>query len=106
MIREYFLNREQLIATFVLIDSRIEPQQSDLDFVSFLGQNGIPLSIVFTKVDKQNQRETALNVNAFKKALKEEWEELPPIFITSSVSGTGRSKILNYIEETNKRLFE
>lgn len=104
MIKDYFLNREQLVSTFVLIDSRIPPQKTDLDFVSFLGRNGIPLSIVFTKVDKQNQRETALNVNAFKKALAEEWDELPPIFITSSVSGTGRSKILNYIEETNANL--
>lgn len=102
MIKDYFINREELVSTFVLIDSRIEPQKIDLDFISFLGRNGIPLSIVFTKVDKQNQRETALNVNAFKNALAEEWEELPPIFITSSVSGTGRSKILNFIEETNK----
>ncbi|MBR6418496.1 MAG: YihA family ribosome biogenesis GTP-binding protein [Bacteroidales bacterium] len=102
MIKDYFVNREELVSTFVLIDSRIEPQKIDLDFISFLGRNGIPLSIVFTKVDKQNQRETALNVNAFKNALAEEWEELPPIFITSSVSGTGRSKILTFIEETNK----
>lgn len=104
MIKEYFIHREQLVSTFVLIDSRIEPQKNDLEFISFLGRNGIPLSIVFTKVDKQNQRETALNVNAFKKALAEEWEELPQIFITSSVSGTGRSKILNFIEETNNEL--
>lgn len=104
MIKDYFINREELVSTFVLIDSRIEPQKIDLDFISFLGRNGIPLSIVFTKVDKQNQRETALNVNAFKNALAEEWEELPPIFITSSVSGTGRSKILTFIEETNKRV--
>lgn len=104
MIKDYFINREQLVSTFVLIDSRIAPQKIDLEFISFLGRNGMPLSIVFTKVDKQNQRETALNVNAFKKALAEEWEELPQIFITSSVSGTGRSKILNYIEETNKEL--
>lgn len=102
MIKDYFINREELVSTFVLIDSRIEPQKIDLDFISFLGRNGIPLSIVFTKVDKQNQRETALNVKAFKNALAEEWEELPPIFITSSVSGTGRSKILTFIEETNK----
>lgn len=102
MIKDYFINREELVSTFVLIDSRIEPQKIDLDFISFLGRNGIPLSIVFTKVDKQNQRETALNVNAFKNALAEEWEELPPIFITSSVSGTGRSKILTFIEETNR----
>lgn len=101
MTNDYLLQRETLMNTFVLIDSRLTPQQIDLDFISFLGQNGIPLSIVFTKADKQNQRETALNVNAFKKALSNEWEELPPIFITSSVSGTGRSKILDYIELIN-----
>lgn len=101
MTNDYLLQRETLMNTFVLIDSRLTPQQIDLDFISFLGQNGIPLSIVFTKADKQNQRETALNVNAFKKALSDEWEELPPIFITSSVSGTGRSKILDYIELIN-----
>lgn len=106
MIKDYFANREQLVSTFVLIDSRIPPQKIDLDFISYLGVNGIPLSIVFTKVDKLKQRETALNVNAFKKALTEEWEELPPIFITSSVSGTGRSKILNYIEQTNNSIKE
>lgn len=101
MTNDYLLQRETLMNTFVLIDSRLTPQQIDLDFISFLGQNCIPLSIVFTKADKQNQRETALNVNAFKKALSNEWEELPPIFITSSVSGTGRSKILDYIELIN-----
>ena len=101
MVTDYLLQRETLINTFVLIDSRLSPQRIDLDFLSLLGRNGIPLSIVFTKVDKQNQRETALNVNAFKKALAEEWEELPPIFITSSVSGTGRSKILDYIDTLN-----
>ena len=101
MTNDYLLQRETLMNTFVLIDSRLTPQQIDLDFISFLGQNGIPLSIVFTKADKQNQRETALNVNAFKKTLSNEWEELPPIFITSSVSGTGRSKILDYIELIN-----
>ena len=101
MTNDYLLQRETLMNTFVLIDSRLTPQQIDLDFISFLGQNGIPLSIVFTKADKQNQRETALNVNSFKKALSNEWEELPPLFITSSVSGTGRSKILDYIELIN-----
>ena len=102
MIKDYFLCREQLVSTFVLIDSRIPPQKIDLDFIAFLGSNGIPLSIVFTKVDKQNQRETARNVNTFKQALLEEWEELPTMFLTSSVSGTGRSKILDYIELTMK----
>lgn len=101
MTEEYLLKRETLINTFVLIDSRLEPQRIDLDFINFLGHNGIPLSVVFTKVDKQNQSLTAKNVNAFKKAMRESWEELPPLFITSSVSGTGRSKLLDYIELLN-----
>ncbi len=102
MINKYLLQRETLMNTFVLIDSRLEPQRIDLEFISMLGRNGIPLSIVFTKVDKQNQSSTALNVNAFKKALSEEWEELPTMFITSSVSGTGRSKLLDYIDSINQ----
>ncbi|MBQ6098122.1 MAG: YihA family ribosome biogenesis GTP-binding protein [Bacteroidales bacterium] len=101
MISDYLTQRQTLVNTFVLIDSRIAPQRIDLEFISFLGRNGVPLSIVFTKVDKQNQSETAKNVNAFKKALLEEWEELPAMFLTSSVSGTGRDKLLNYIEQCN-----
>lgn len=104
MITDYMVNRETLVNTFVLIDSRIPPQKIDLDFISFLGRNGLPLSIVFTKVDKQNQSETAKNVNTFKKALLEEWEELPLMFLTSSVSGTGRSKLLDFIEQCNDSL--
>lgn len=104
MISDYFLHRESLVNTFVLIDSRIPPQRIDLDFVNFLGQNGVPLSIVFTKVDKQNQRETALNVNAFKKALSETWEELPLMFVTSSATGFGRDKLLDYIDSINESL--
>ncbi|MBP5326403.1 MAG: YihA family ribosome biogenesis GTP-binding protein [Bacteroidales bacterium] len=101
MINDYFINRKNLVNTFVLIDSRIPPKKIDLDFLSFLGQNGIALSIVFTKVDKQNQSETARNVNAFKEAMLQQWDELPPVFITSSVTGTGRSKILDYIDSLN-----
>ena len=104
MITDYMLNRESLVNTFVLIDSRIPPQKIDLVFISFMGRHGLPLSIVFTKVDKQKQRETALNVNAFKQALLEEWEELPLMFITSSVSGTGRDKVLGFIEQCNKSM--
>jgi GTP-binding protein len=101
MTSDYLLQRETLVNTFVLIDSRIPPQRIDLEFISFLGRNGVPLAIVFTKVDKQNQSETARNVNAFKKTLLEEWEELPMMFLTSSVSGTGRDKVLAYIEQCN-----
>ena len=99
MITGYFLNRETLLSAFVLIDSRIPPQEIDLQFVSFLGRNGIPLSIVFTKTDKQSQRVTAQNVNKFKQALLQEWEELPPIFLTSSATSSGRDKLLAYIDQ-------
>ncbi|MBQ9586689.1 MAG: YihA family ribosome biogenesis GTP-binding protein [Bacteroidales bacterium] len=97
MINQYLLGRKTLMNTFVLVDSRHLPLDIDLDFIAFLGTHGIPLSIVFTKVDKQNQSATAKNINAFKAALLQQWEELPPIFITSSVSGTGRTPLLNYI---------
>lgn len=106
MISDYILQREVLVNTFVLIDSRIPPQRIDLEFISFLGRNGIPLAIVFTKVDKQNQSETARNVNAFKNVLLEKWEELPPMFLTSSVSGTGRDKLLAFIEQCNASMAE
>lgn len=101
MITEYLTGREPLVNTFVLIDSRIPPQKIDLEFISFLGRNGVPLAVVFTKVDKQNQSETARNVNTFKQALLKEWEELPTMFLTSSVSGTGRDKVLGFIEQCN-----
>ena len=97
MIENYLLNRETLANTFVLIDSRIEPLAIDLNFLRLLGENGVPLSVVFTKVDKQNQSSTAKNVNAFKKAMLKDWEVLPPMFLTSSVTGTGRGPLLNYI---------
>lgn len=106
MITNYFLHREQLTNTFVLIDSRIPPQKIDLEFISFLGQNGIPLSIVFTKTDKEKQREVMANVNAFKKALSQEWEELPMMFLTSSVSGYGRDRLLDYIDAINDSMNE
>ena len=104
MITNYFMHREQLVNTFVLIDSRIPPQRIDLEFIAFLGRNGVPLSIVFTKIDKQKQRETAANVSAFKKALSEEWEELPTMILTSSVSGYGRDNLLNHIDSINHSL--
>lgn len=106
MITEYLTGREPLVNTFVLIDSRIPPQKIDLEFISFLGRNGVPLAVVFTKVDKQNQSETARNVNTFKQALLKEWEELPTMFLTSSVSGTGRDKVLGFIEQCNASVNE
>lgn len=106
MISEYMLHREQLTTVFVLVDSRIPPQKIDLEFISFLGQNGVPLSIIFTKIDKEKQREIMANVTAFKKALAEEWEELPQMFLTSSVTGYGRDNVLDYIDQINYDLAE
>lgn len=104
MIKDYFLNREQLVNVFVLIDSRIEPQKIDLEFINFLGENGVPLSIIFTKIDKQKQREVMANVSAFKRALKEVWEELPMMIMTSSVTGYGKDSVLDYIDSINQTL--
>lgn len=97
MINDYLFGRDSLVNTFVLVDSRIEPLAIDLDFLTTLGAGGIPLSVVFTKVDKQNQSMTAKNVNAFKQEMLKRWDELPPIFLTSSVTGSGRGPLLNYI---------
>lgn len=102
MIKDYILNRRQMTNLFVLIDGRHKPQRIDLEFMGWLGENGVPFSIVFTKLDK-------LSTNAGKKVttdycaqLLETWEELPPVFRTSSTDGRGRGAILDYIEEMNK----
>lgn len=104
MIKGYVLCREELINLFVLIDSRLEPQKIDLEFFEFLGVNGIPFSIVFTKSDKQSKTKTALNVENYKNTLLETWEELPPIFITSSETGDGCEELLEYIGSVNESL--
>ena len=103
-MRDYFLHREALTNVYVLVDSRIPPQRIDLEFISFLGTNGIPLAIVFTKTDKEKQREVMSNIKAMKKALSELWEELPPMFLTSSLTGYGRDTLLDNIEQINEEL--
>lgn len=102
MTADYMLRRQQLSNVFVLVDSRIPPKDIDLQFLSFLGKNGIPLCVVFTKIDKEKQREVMRNVSAFKKAMLEEWEELPPIILTSSLTKYGRETLLDYIEKSNE----
>lgn len=104
MMRDYFLHREALTNVFVLIDSRIPPQRIDLEFLEFLGSNGVPLCIVYTKTDKEKQREVMANIKAMKSALKEQWEELPPMFLTSSLTGYGRDAVLDCIETINQTL--
>lgn len=104
IIEDYVLERESMTNLFVLVDSRHEPQKIDLEFMEWLGENGIPFAIVFTKGDKQGSGRLQLNVDAYKGKLLETWEELPPIFITSSEKGQGRDELLSYIESINKSL--
>lgn len=104
MIEGYILQREQLINVFVLVDVRLEPQKIDLEFIEWLGTSSIPFSIVFTKADKLSAGKVAQNVAQYKKVLMETWEELPPMFITSSETKQGRDEVLDYIEQINKNL--
>ncbi|WP_300792025.1 ribosome biogenesis GTP-binding protein YihA/YsxC [uncultured Bacteroides sp.] len=104
LIEYYVLEREQLTCLFVLIDSRHEPQKIDLEFIEWLGENGVPFAIIFTKADKQTVGKTRQNVNNYLNKLKEQWEELPPHFVSSSENGTGRQEILDYIDGINKEL--
>ena len=104
MIERYCLLREQLVNLFVLIDSRHKPQKIDLEFMEWLGENGIPFSIVFTKADKLSKLRLNENVEAYKNTLLESWEELPPIFITSSEKKIGGEQLTAYIEQINDQL--
>jgi len=99
IIENYVLHREQLTNLFVLIDSRLEPQKIDLEFIDWLGENGIPFSIIFTKADKLGPMRLKENIENYKTKLLETWEELMPIFVTSSEKQTGRDEVLNYIDE-------
>ena len=98
MITSYILHREQLVNVFLLIDVRHNPQKIDTEFMTWLGENGIPFSIVFTKADKLSATQLRQNVDSYMKSLLETWEELPPYFVTSSEKKQGREPLLNYIE--------
>ena len=102
MISSYLLLRQQLANVFVLIDIRLEPQAIDREFINWLGESSIPFSIVFTKADKLSNMKAQESIKRFMDALKEEWEELPPYFVTSSEKRTGRDELLNYIDSINK----
>jgi GTP-binding protein len=102
-LEKYLRGRANLQCVFVLVDSRIEPQESDLDFINFLGKLEVPFAIIFTKTDKLNQRERAGNATRFTKRVLEYWEELPPVFQTSSVAKKGRSELLQFIGSINKK---
>jgi len=101
MIERYCLLREQLVCLFVLIDSRLKPQRIDLDFMQWLGENEVPFAIVFTKADKLGRGRLSENIAAYKQTLLETWEELPPVFCTSSETGAGRDELLAYIGQCN-----
>lgn len=105
IISDYILLREQMVNLFLLIDSRHEPQKIDLEFMEWLGENGIPFSIVFTKADKLSNGKLQANVSDYLNKLKEQWEELPPYFITSSENRRGREELLDYIDSINKSVF-
>ena len=102
MIKTYIATREEMTNLFVLVDSRHDPQKIDLEFMSWLGENGIPFSIVFTKMDKLSPTAGKKQIAAYCEALLEQWDEMPPIFKTSSEDRRGRDAILDYIEEMNR----
>ncbi len=104
IIEDYILEREQMTTLFVLIDVRLEPQKIDIEFIEWLGENGIPFSIIFTKADKLTTNKVRDNVNLYVKKLQENWEELPPYFISSSEKRLGRDEILDYIDSINSSL--
>lgn len=104
LIEYYVLEREEMTCLFVLVDSRLKPQKIDLEFMEWLGENGVPFGIIFTKADKQTINKTKQNVEFYLNTLREQWEELPPYFVSSSEKGTGRDEILDYIDSINKSL--
>lgn len=105
-IRNYLTKRESLQCVFVLIDGRLEPQKIDLEFCYWLGEWGLPFSLIFTKADKQSLTKTNQNVSLFKKALAEWFEEAPTTFITSADNGMGKDEVLNFIDRVNQDFIE
>lgn len=101
-ISEYLLERKELVNTFVLLDSRLPPQKIDMEFMNWCGEKGIPFSLVFTKIDKISSSELQKNLAAYKKEMLKYWDELPPVFTTSSESKFGQEKLLNYIDRILK----
>lgn len=102
LIEHYVLERDELTCLFVLIDSRHELQAKDAEFIRMLGENGVPFGIIFTKADKLSKTAAKNNVENICKALSEEWEELPPYFVTSSATGLGKDEVLGFIDDCNK----
>jgi len=105
MINDYITLRENLQFLFVLIDSRLEPQKIDLEFINQLGEKMVPFGLIFTKSDKLTLTGTKKNMELLKKTLRLTWDKLPPIIISSSTTGIGKEEILSFIEEINKQYF-
>lgn len=101
-INQYLQKRENLMCLFVLLDSRHKPQKIDMEFMQWLGENNIPFVMCFTKQDKLSKLESAKNLAHYKKVMKQIWQELPPIFLTSSSNKKGKDEVLQFIDETNK----
>jgi GTP-binding protein len=104
IIENYILEREAMTSLFVLIDSRHEAQKIDLEFIEWLGENDVPFAIVFTKADKLSPGRLGSNIKSYKKKMLETWEELPPVFVTSSEKGQGKEELLGYIGAVNKEI--
>jgi GTP-binding protein len=102
VITQYIQKRENLYCLFVLVDVRLEPQKIDQDFITWLGESQVPFVLVFTKADKLGKTVVEKNMAFYKRELKKQWEELPQMFLTSSVDGTGRDEILSFIKSINE----
>lgn len=102
IITDYVLSSKRMHFLFVLVDSRLEPQKIDMEFITMLGEHGVPFGIIFTKTDKLSAAQTKRSVETFRKRLLEEWEELPPMFTSSSSTGKGREEIIEYVENILK----
>ena len=103
-ITSYFNERKQLVSAFVLVDIRHEPQSVDLAFMQWLGENGIPFSIIFTKADKLRPKAIEIHIDSYKNKLLEFWEEMPNYFVTSSTNYSGKEALLNYIDGVNNEI--
>ncbi len=103
-ITQYFSLREQLVSAFVLVDIRHEPQTIDLEFMTWLGENGIPFSIIFTKADKLKPKAIENHVNDYKNVLLQTWEAMPNYFVTSSTNHLGKEAVLDYIDNLNSNM--
>ena len=106
LIEDYVLKREEMTCLFVLVDSRLEPQKIDLKFIEWLGENGIPFAIIYPKADKMTKGKLKMNIDNYLHKLEEQWEELPPYFVSSAEDKTGREEILDYIGKINVSLKE